>query len=450
MKSALPKVIHPVCGRPLLAYPLHAAFEVGCDPVVVVVGHGADLVKKAVEVEFPKASLAHQAQQKGTADAVLCAREPLERSGAEWVLILYGDCPLLTAATLKSLVERVQTMGASLGLLTAVVDNPTGYGRLVRGADGLPRRIVEHKDATETERAIQEINAGVYLVRRSMLFDTLSRVDNHNVQKELYLPDIVELCAKVGPVAVVQVEPNEVLGVNSRVELAEAESIMQARIRKAAQLGGCTLKDPASTFIDASVRVGQDVELGPGVQLRGRTVLEDGVRVEGPAVIVDSTVRSGAFIKAFSHVEGAQVGRGALVGPYARLRPETVLEEDVHVGNFVEVKKSTLKRGAKANHLTYLGDASVGERTNVGAGTITCNYDGYGKYLTDIGAEVFIGSDSVLVAPVKIGKGAYVAAGSVITEDVQPDALALGRARQEQKAGRAEQIRQRAKQKAGK
>ncbi|MEW5847365.1 MAG: bifunctional UDP-N-acetylglucosamine diphosphorylase/glucosamine-1-phosphate N-acetyltransferase GlmU [Myxococcota bacterium] len=448
MKSTLPKVLHLAAGRPLVAYPLQAAREMGCEPLVVVVGHQAGAVESAVTARFPDARLALQEKQSGTADAVRCAQQAVGE--ADRVLILYGDCPLLRAETLKVLFDRVDAARAPLGMLTAVVDDPTGYGRLVRGADGRPLRNVEHKDCSDAERAIREVNAGVYLVDRAFLFDALSRVTSNNAQRELYLPDVVELAAQRSEVVVVQVPAEEILGVNSRLELAEVERVLQDRLRKSAMLGGVTLRHPESTFLDADVSLSEDVTLGPGVQLRGKTRLGRGVRVEGPTILVDATVEEGADIRAFSHVEGARVGRDAVVGPFARLRPETVLEEQVHVGNFVEVKKATLRKGAKANHLTYLGDAEVGEKSNVGAGTITCNYDGYGKYRTEIGAGVFVGSDSVLVAPLKIGEGAYVAAGSVVTDEVPPGALAVGRARQVVKPGRAEQLREKAKQKAGK
>jgi bifunctional UDP-N-acetylglucosamine pyrophosphorylase/glucosamine-1-phosphate N-acetyltransferase len=449
MKSALPKVAHLAAGRPLVAFPVLAARALECDPIVVVVGHGADHVRAAVTAHAPGAHVVLQPEQRGTADAVACARAVVEQSGAPRVLVLYGDCPLLGEQTLRTLVAKVDGADARLGVLTAVVADPTGYGRLVRGPDGTPLRIVEHKDCTPEERAIREVNSGIYLVEREVLFRLLDQVGDANAQGERYLPDIVETCAQERGVVVVPVAPQEVLGVNSRVDLAQVEQILQARVRRRVMEGGCTLRDPSSTFLDLDVEVGQDVTLGPGVTLRGKTVLRDGVCVEGPAVVVDSVVQERATVKAFSHLEGAHVGPGAIVGPFARLRPHAVLEAEVHVGNFVEVKKTTLKRGAKANHLTYLGDATVGERSNVGAGTITCNYDGHGKHHTEIGAEVFLGSNTVLVAPVTVGDGAYVAAGSVITHDVERDALALGRARQVQKPGRAVDIRKRAKEQAG-
>lgn len=446
MKSPLPKVLHHAAGLPLVAYPLLAAKNLQLSPLVVVVGHGAPEVRLASAKHAPGAVFALQAEQKGTAHAVQCAVPFL--GDAQRVVILYGDCPLLTQESLNTLLTTTAERGAALGLITAVVKDPTGYGRLVRNAVGQPDAVVEHKDCTPAQRAIHEVNAGIYVVTTAFLLEALARVGTGNVQREFYLPDVVNLAAQRGPVVVHTVDEMEMLGVNTRVELAQAEGVLQQRLRTRAMLGGCTLRDPATTFLDATVTLDADVVLGPGVTLRGNTHLASGVTVEGPCVVVDSTVGQGATLKAFSHLEGARVGAHAVVGPFARLRPEAVLEEDVHVGNFVEVKKSTLRRGAKANHLAYVGDADVGEKSNVGAGTITCNYDGVGKYRTVIGRDVFIGSNSTLVAPVDVGDGAYVAAGSVITDAVPQQALALGRARQTNKEGRAENVRQAARAKA--
>jgi len=448
MKSALPKVLHQAAGLPLVAYPLRAAQALGCTRLVVVVGHGADQVKAAVQAVDTQAVFAVQEQQLGTANAVACAMSAVGQVAQ--VLILYGDCPLLTSNTLTRLMHAVQQQGVKLGFITSVVADPTGYGRIVRSAAGTVLRNVEHKDATPEQAAITEVNAGIYLVDRAFLQVALSRVGTGNSQREFYLTDIVEMAAQQGGVAAVQASPGEMLGVNNRADLSAVETVLWERNRHAALVHGVTMRDAASTFIESTVTLEPDVLLGPGVQLGGRTTVHSGARVDGPTVVVDSVVEGGAHIKAFSHLEGATVGPNAVVGPYARLRPDAVLEADVHVGNFVEVKKSTLKRGAKANHLTYLGDATVGEKSNVGAGTITCNYDGYGKYQTTIGRDVFIGSDSVLVAPLTIGDGAYVAAGSVVTNAVPPNALALGRARQVNKDGRAEQVRAAARQTAGK
>ncbi|MBI5493691.1 MAG: bifunctional UDP-N-acetylglucosamine diphosphorylase/glucosamine-1-phosphate N-acetyltransferase GlmU [Deltaproteobacteria bacterium] len=447
MKSALPKVLHQAAGLPLVAYPIRAARALNCDPVVVVVGHGADAVTAAARASWPQVRTALQKEQRGTADAVRCALGEL--GDADRVLILYGDCPLFTAATLGRLIARVEKARAALGVITAVMPDPTGYGRMVRNAAGLVVGIVEHKDCTDAQRTIREVNSGIYLVDRAFLVDALTRVGTGNSQREFYLTDIIRMAADKGAVADLPVPAEEMAGVNNRADLAGAEGVLWERNRRAALEAGASLRDPPSTFIESTVTVEGDVTLGHGVMLGGNTVVRAGARVDGPSVIIDSDVAAGAHVKSFSHLEGARVGARALVGPYARLRPEAVLEEEVHVGNFVEVKKATLRRGAKANHLSYLGDATVGEKSNVGAGTITCNYDGYGKYLTDIGRDVFIGSDSVLVAPLKIGDGAYVAAGSVVTDDVPANALALGRGRQVNKDGRAEQVRAEAKQRAG-
>ena len=447
MKSATPKVLHAAAGLPLVAYPLRSAQALGCQPVVLVVGPNATAVEQAAAAHLPGVRIAVQAQQNGTAHAVGCGLP--EASTADWVYILYGDCPLLTVETLRTLEQRTTAAGTPLGFITAVVDKPTGYGRVVRGPDGRVQSVVEHKDCTDVQHAIHEVNAGVYLVSRAFLAQALAQVGTANAQQEFYLPDIVAQAAARGGVTAHAVDAVEMLGVNTRVELAAVESVLQQRLRTAAMAGGCTMVDPATVYLDADVTLEADVTLGPGVQLRGKTHLCANVTVEGPCVLLNCHVDSGTIIKAFSHLEGARVGVDARVGPYARLRPDTVLEANVHVGNFVEVKKTTLAQGAKANHLAYLGDSTVGARTNVGAGTITCNYDGVGKYLTRLGADVFVGSNSTLVAPVTVGDGAYVAAGSVITQDVPGGSLALGRARQVVKTDRAEQVRNRAQQKTG-
>ncbi len=430
MKSERPKVLHAVAGRPLVYFPVALALELGADPVVVVLGHFAAEVRAAIEALFPGATarlrFAVQAEQKGTAHAVLCAKPALEDFAGD-LLVLYGDVPSLEKAT----IERL--LGAPAGrpaFLTARPPDPTGYGRVVRAADGLPARVVEEKDCTDAERAIGEVNAGIYRIPAGMLWGALARVSDRNAQRERYLTDVVELAARDGGITAVPAPFEEVAGVNDRAELALAAARLRRRINRAHQLAGVTIVDPEATWIDVGVALGRDVVVEPGCVLAGATRVHDG-----------------ATIRAHSVLEDAVVGEGAIVGPFARLRPGTVLDRGVHVGNFVETKKAHLGEGTKANHLSYLGDAEVGPGVNVGAGTITCNYDGVHKHPTTIGAGAFIGSDSQLVAPVTVGARAYVGAGSTITEDVPDDALALTRAPQANVEGWA--IRRRARQAAG-
>jgi bifunctional UDP-N-acetylglucosamine pyrophosphorylase/glucosamine-1-phosphate N-acetyltransferase len=362
-----------------------------------------------------------QERQLGTGHAVL-ATEPALKDFDGTLLVLYGDAPMLTAETLSRLVAKAKDADiAALGFRAA---DPTGYGRMIVEGGNLSR-IVEHKDASDAERKIDLCFAGMLAGRAKLLFELLHQVGNRNAQGEFYLPDVIGIARGKGlGAAVVEGSEDEMLGVNSRAQLADAEAAFQARRRRALMEAGVSFAAPDTVYLQADTAIEPDATIGPYV-------------VFGPG----ATVRSGAEIRAFCHIEGAEIGSGAIVGPFARLRPGAVLEKDVHIGNFVEVKNARLEAGAKANHLTYIGDARVGAASNVGAGTITCNYDGAQKHFTDIGAGVFLGTHSTLVAPVTVGDGAYVAAGSVITEDVETDSLALGRARQTAKPGRAKLIR---------
>jgi bifunctional UDP-N-acetylglucosamine pyrophosphorylase/glucosamine-1-phosphate N-acetyltransferase len=357
------------------------------------------------------------------------------------VLILYGDVPLLTPATVARLEKAAKK--APLALLTAELDDASGYGRVVR-ASATVARIVEHEDASPAERAIREVNAGVYVLRASLLRKALKGLSRANAQGELYLTDIVPQAAALGGAVPVTVDDlAEVRGVNTRAELASAEATLRRRLIARHEENGVTFRDPAGTLLGTDVKLDPDVEIGAGVQLHGRVRIGRGTRVDGPTVIKDSVIAAGVEVSAFCHIDGARIGKGAKVGPFARLRPGADIGEDAHVGNYVEVKKAKLGKGAKANHLAYLGDATVGAGANIGAGTITCNYDGVNKNPTHIGKKAFVGSDTTLVAPVTVGEGAYVAAGSTITEDVPKDALALARARQVTKPGWAAHRRQR-------
>ena len=420
MKSSLPKVLHPIGSRPMLAHVLAVAKELEAERIVVVTAPGASAVAGLAAAWGADAVV--QDRQLGTGHAVLAAEEKLKGFDGN-LLVLFGDAPLLTAATLQRLSGRLGN-DADLTALGFRAADPAGYGRMVAEGDQLVR-IVEHKDASEDERRIDLCFAGMLAGNARTIFELLHRVDNRNAQGEFYMTDAIAIARSRGlRCAIVEGPESEMLGVNSRAQLAEAESAFQKRTRTKLMSEGVSFLAPETVYLCADTAIEPDVSIGPYV-------------VFGPGV----SVKSGAEIRAFSHIEGATVGSGAIVGPFARLRPGAVLEESVHVGNFCEIKNTRVEKGAKVNHLSYVGDARVGTGTNIGAGTITCNYDGENKHFTDIGAGVFIGSDSTLVAPVTIGDGAYVGAGSVITDDVEKNALALGRGRQVTKPGRADKIR---------
>jgi len=445
MKSAQPKVLHPLCGRPLVAWPLAAVRELGCQPAVLVVGHGAEAVRQATAGDGVRHVL--QQPQLGTGHALLCAREALA-DFAGTVLLLAGDVPLLRAETLQRLAARHQQARAAATVLTMTPDNPFGYGRIVRDG-GRIARIVEQKDATPAEAALNEVNTGVYAFDAGFVFAALERVGTANAQGEYYLTDVVELAVRSGEVVeTVQLDdPEEALGVNDRRQLADLAGRQRRRINDALMLAGVTLIDPAACYIDAGVEIGVDSVIHPGVHLRGATRLGQGVTVEPGAIVTDCAIGDGCIIKAGSVLEQAEVGAGSQVGPMAHLRPGTVLAGDNRIGNFVETKKAVIGRGSKASHLTYLGDCELGSGVNIGCGTITCNYDGVNKHRTVIGAGVFIGSDVQLVAPVTVGDGALVAAGTTVTADVPADALAISRTPQKNIDGWVPRWRQKLKKK---
>jgi bifunctional UDP-N-acetylglucosamine pyrophosphorylase/glucosamine-1-phosphate N-acetyltransferase len=424
MKSALPKVLHKIAGRPMLGHVLAVARALGAERMVVVTAPDAAPVA-AVAREWG-AETAVQDRQLGTGHAVLAARSALGDFSGN-VLILFGDAPLLSAATLGRLVDRLQTR-ADIATLGFRAKDPTGYGRMIVDGDAL-MRIVEEKDATPEERKITLVFAGMLAGKAATVFELLGKVGNQNAQGEFYLTDLIAVARGRGlECAVVEGPESEMLGVNSRAQLAEAEAQFQVRRRRELMEQGVTFLAPDTVFLSADTVIEPDASIGHYV-------------VFGPGV----TVRKGAEIRAFCHIENSEIGVSAIVGPFARLRGGAKLADGVDIGNFVELKNAHLETGVKAHHLTYVGDAHVGARANIGAGTITCNYDGVQKHRTEIGADAFIGSNTALVAPVKVGEGAIVAAGSVITEEVPPDALALGRARQVTKQGRAGTIRERNK-----
>ncbi|MBK1664465.1 UDP-N-acetylglucosamine diphosphorylase/glucosamine-1-phosphate N-acetyltransferase [Rhodospirillum rubrum] len=420
MKSALPKVLHPLAGRPMVAHLIHALGAVAPSRTVVVIGPGMESVADRV-APLPTVL---QAERLGTAHAVAQAGEALAGFDGT-VLILYGDTPLITPETLTRMVEaRLAAEDPAVVVLGFRPADPLQYGRLICSPAGL-EAIVEYKDATADQRAIGLCNSGVMAVDGRVLFALLAAVGNDNAKGEYYLTDIVALARRMGRAcAVVEGAAEELLGVNSRSELAAAEAVIQGRLREKAMEGGATLTAPETVFFSADTRLGRDVSIGPFVTFGPGVEIGDGVEIKG-----------------FCHIEGARVAAKATLGPYARLRPGAAIAEGAHVGNFVEIKNSAVEQGAKVNHLTYIGDARVGARANIGAGTITCNYDGFGKYHTDIGEGAFIGSNTALVAPVSIGAGAIIGAGSTIARDVEADALALTRGPHEVRPGWAAKFR---------
>ena len=425
MRSALPKVLHPVAGQSMLGHVIATARQLSPDRIHVVIGHGADEVRQRLAAD--DLNFVVQAEQLGTGHAVAQALPALS---AERVLILYGDVPLIEVATLERLLHKVGAQ--QIALLAVNLDDPTGYGRIVRDDQGVVQAIVEHKDASAEQKLITEGNTGILAVPGERLGDWLGRLSNSNAQGEYYLTDVIAMAVADGLVVATEqpLDAMEVQGANDRRQLAELERHYQLRAAHRLMAQGVTLRDPARFDLRGEVTVGRDVLIDINVILEGKVVIEDGVEIGPNCVIRDSTLRRGAVIKANSHLEGAELGEGADCGPFARLRPGAALGAKAHVGNFVEVKNSHLGEGAKAGHLAYLGDADIGSRTNIGAGTITCNYDGANKFRTVLGEDVFIGSNSSLVAPVSLGDGATTGAGSVITADVPAGTLALGRARQ--------------------
>jgi bifunctional UDP-N-acetylglucosamine pyrophosphorylase / glucosamine-1-phosphate N-acetyltransferase len=411
MRSDRPKVLHELAGRSMLAHTLSTVLEGAAGDVVVVVGPHGDRVAAEALKAAPKAKIAVQPERRGTGDAVLAARDQIER-GYDDVLVVYADIPLLEAVTLRAMRTELAS-GANVVALGFEAADPTGYGRLIE-RDGRLIAIREHKDASAEERASRLCNAGPIAFDGAEAVSLLAAVKPNNAQNEFYLTDIVEIANRRGLRARSLVaKEKEVMGVNDRIQLAAAEAALQDRLRQRAMAAGATLTAPETVFLSFDTRIGRDVLIEPHVVIGPGCSLEDG-----------------AVIRAFSHLEGARVAGGAIIGPYARLRPGANIAAKARIGNFVEIKQSEIEEGAKVNHLTYIGDARVGAKANIGAGTITCNYDGFAKHRTDIGAGAFIGSNSALVAPVTIGDGAYIGSGSVITKSVEADALAVARGRQ--------------------
>ena len=437
MRSNRAKVLHSLGGVPMLLYVVEAVEKIA-KPILVVVGRQADEVKRLLSGRPVRTVM--QQKQWGTAHAVLRAQGALSHVRGP-VLILNGDAPLLTRSTLERMIELHHHRDAHLTLLTARLSDPFGYGRIVRNSEGRIRRVVEESDANPYEKKIQEINTGIYLAEKAPLFELLKTVQPNNHQKEYYLTDLVEGAVRQGcRVESLEVsDSQEVLGINTRIDLAQAEKILQARTLRRFMLEGVTVLDPNTTWIDPQALIGRDTVIYPQVRVEGKTIVGEGCVIGSHVRLTDSQIESGVAIRDFCVINGSKIQTAASVGPFAHLRPGTVIRTGARIGNFVEVKKTELGPGSKANHLSYLGDAVVGRDVNIGAGTITCNYDGFKKSKTVIGDQVFVGSDTQFIAPVRIGRGALIAAGSTITKDVPPRALAIARAQQVNKPGRAEQ-----------
>ncbi|WP_018753523.1 bifunctional UDP-N-acetylglucosamine diphosphorylase/glucosamine-1-phosphate N-acetyltransferase GlmU [Paenibacillus sanguinis] len=442
MKSKLYKVLHPVCGKPMVGHVLDAVNQAGCQRSIVVVGHGAEAVKSYLG---SSAEYVLQEQQLGTGHAVKQAGSLLGGEQGTTVVIC-GDTPLVTAETIEALINHHTRKSAAATVLTAHMDQPFGYGRVIRGESGTVVRIVEQKDCSSEEAAVQEINTGTYCFDNAKLFAALEKVTNHNSQQEYYLTDVIGILVQDNEVVEGYAVPDvrESIGVNDRIALSEAEQMMRERIVREHMLGGVTVIDPSSTYIGAEVKIGSDTVLYPGTFLSGKTVIGEDCIIGPSAQIEDSIILDGAKVKQ-SVLSQAEVGRESTVGPFAYLRPGTKLGSKVKVGDFVEIKNASLDDGSKVSHLSYVGDAKVGKNVNIGCGAITVNYDGYNKSITEIEDDAFVGSNVNLIAPVKVGKGAYVVAGSTITQAVPENDLAIARARQENKPGYAEKIRARAK-----
>ncbi|MBI4889138.1 MAG: bifunctional UDP-N-acetylglucosamine diphosphorylase/glucosamine-1-phosphate N-acetyltransferase GlmU [Acidobacteria bacterium] len=442
MRSGLAKVLHQAGGACLLEHVIEAAKEIAePERIVAVVGHQAERVK--AEVEGLGTRFEVQTEQKGTGHALrVCAGQPGVKSGR--LVVLYGDCPLLSRATLRRLLAEHEAGGRAATVITTVLPDATGYGRIVLDEAGQVAAIVEQKAATAEQKEIREINSGIYCFEAELLWPYLEKVEPNPASGEYYLTDVVELMRAAGhaTVPLVVEDANEILGINTRVELAEADRIFRQKKVRELMLGGVTIQRPETVTVDVGVEVGQDTVIGPMAQLLGKTKVGRECAVGASAILENAVLEDGAKVHAFSSVQDSRLGAAAEVGPYGRLRMGAVVEDGAMVGNFVELKKTRLGQGSKAMHLAYLGDATIGQKVNIGAGTITCNYDGRKKNPTQIGDGAFVGSNSTLVAPVEVGAGSYVAAASIVTKPVPKDALAVGRAHQINKEGWAKRRRE--------
>jgi len=444
MKSSYPKVLHSLAGKPLFLHALEAARQLKPTKMAVVIGHGGDIVRQAYTGD--EVIWVVQEEQLGTGHAVRCTQGVFQNFSGDLV-ILSGDVPLISERTLMSLISYHRNQGAALTLLTALLAVPRGYGRILKNENGEMTGIVEEKDATEDQRQIKEVNAGVYVASPQFLFAALASVNNKNRQEEYYLPDVVSIGLGQGSkITTVKVEDSrEMMGVNTREELAYMEKSLQEKINLRWMAAGVTLKDPQTTYIEEDVTIGRDTVLGPNTHLRGKTVIGERCQIDGTAYLTDVEIGDEVQLRFSVVMTKCRVGHGAIIGPFAHLRPGTSLDQNVHIGNFVETKEATIGESTKANHLTYLGDVTIGADTNIGAGTITCNYDGFRKYRTQIGDRVQVGSDSTLVAPIALGDDAYIATATTLRHDVPAGALAYNERQERIREGWTKQKREKMK-----
>lgn len=450
MKSDIVKVLHPILGLPMLFYSIELSLKgIEAEKTIVVIGHQADLIQerfKGLKIDF-----ALQKEQLGTGHAVLQAT-PFLQSCNGTVLILCGDVPLVEAETLRSFIDTYKENESTLSVLTAIVENPFGYGRILRNPEGWLEKIVEEKDASEQERMIREINTGIFCVKAPFLVQGLREIGKENAQGEYYLTDLVGIAGKKGLrcSAHIVADPVEVMGINTRVDLAIANDVLRQKKLKDQMLSGVTIVDPKTTYVDRTVEVGKDSILYPNCHLQGKTKIGERCIIEPNSKISDSIIGDDVTICANSVITESKIGEGAAIGPFAHLRPLSEVKTKAKIGNFVEVKKSIIGRGSKANHMSYIGDSLLGEDVNIGAGTITCNYDGFEKHQTIIGNRVFVGSNVELVAPVKVGSGSSIGAGTTVTKDVPEGALAISRVKQKNIKGWSKRIEHRRKKMRGK